>query len=761
MLVFTDSPMHERSSGPSLPEQPADIPMHERSPERITKQCTAEPDIQQGDHDMPEIYHFHVKGRHYVRCFFCTKFPDTVKLHARKGKLPPMAQGSGTIFREPVVAAHLKTRYHQEAKKAFRLSSLSNIEISQASQIGKYISKANEELCNRIGSLMLQVYNDAKKLTLSAFSFPSRVVVSDIAHAFRMSETGLKNVSKSDLQYVTPQNHREFLNCIVSSYKETLTKQILEQTMALSLRCDGSVDRTQVDKIFVMAKAVTNIGEETQYFLGAAEPQQRGASGLLGAVCEACSNVLSENRSTDLFAQMSSLVTDGASANTGDKKGLWTIMEKMRAENSTMTVSPVIKIWCSAHRANLAWKAVGDTVPELKNVFSQLTGLSSFFHSSGLRTRELRAVAAANNLRLLTLPKTFEVRWTAFTMELVNSVLVSWHAMVLFLQSSTEKAAKGYLNFLTNLQNLKLLAVITDILTVFTRYHKLLQSDTTTILDVDKFTSNVKSQLLKLKEVPLLGGWKETLKEEIKETDEGVVLLKDVVLNVSNRRLGEHHKFVSDKREFFAVENEIISALVEFLTQRFSVDEERLSIAKDFTDLLPAADLRSVHNVFCSDLSLESLSLEYHDLMSMEKTQLQALRKLNLSAKVKHLAQSQHYKTLNMVLARILAAKPHSADVERLISCSNILKSPGRAKMQLDTENLYLFVHYNMPPLSQWEPREAILNWLKNKPHRSTSRPKAKEQRYFNGMFPQHQLNDESDSDELSTQALSTKKKCF
>ena len=102
------------------------------------------------------------------------------------------------------------------------------------------------------------------------------------------------------------------------------------------------------------------------------------------------------------------------------------------------------------------------------------------------------------------------------------------------------------------------------------------------------------------------------------------------------------------------------------------------------------------------------MGLEYDELMIMEGTQLLALySESSLGQKVKLLAQSEHYKTVNKVLARVLAAKPHSADVERLISCSNILKSPDRSSMHVETENLYLYVHYNMPPLYLWDPMQA------------------------------------------------------
>ena len=144
---------------------------------------------------------------------------------------------------------------------------------------------------------------------------------------------------------------------------------------------------------------------------------------------------------------MSSLVTDGASANTGEKGGgLWTIINRMRGgaqtDYSDECLCPLMKIWCMAHRLNLAWKSVGDTVPELNVVFRQLTGLSSLFHKSGLRTRELKSIAAENNLKLLNLPKTFEVRRTEFTTKLVTAVLTSWHALVFYFQKCDDMTSK-------------------------------------------------------------------------------------------------------------------------------------------------------------------------------------------------------------------------------------------------------------------------------------------------------------------------------
>ena len=163
---------------------------------------------------------------------------------------------------------------------------------------------------------------------------------------------------------------------------------------------------------------------------------------------------------------------------------------------------------------------------------------------------------------------------------------------------------------------------------------------------------------------------------------------------------------------------------------------------------MPEADLASVHRILGSDLSLETMGLEYDELMKMEDTQLLALRESSLSRKVKLLAPSEHHKTVKKVLDRVLATKPHSTDVERLIGCSNILKSPDRSSMHVKTENLYLYVHYNMPPLYLWDPRLAIIKWLNNKSHREVMLHKGKQQRYFCGVFPE--ADTDADENDLS-----------
>ena len=88
--------------------------------------------------------------------------------------------------------------------------------------------------------------------------------------------------------------------------------------------------------------------------------------------------------------------------------------------------------------------------------------------------------------------------------------------------------------------------------------------------------------------------------------------------------------------------------------------------------------------------------------------------------------------TLTTAIARLLAAKPHSADVERLISSYNQLNVPERSSLI----SAILFIRQNMPPLAEWNPRPAIIHWLQTKERRTDQSPsKTKQQDYFIGIF--------------------------
>ena len=82
-----------------------------------------------------------------------------------------------------ILIQHLEKETHKKAVEADKVSHFSSAEKVQKTQLGNMINKSNAQVKNKVAGLMINVFSDAKKLTLSAWSWPSREV------ANMMSET--------------------------------------------------------------------------------------------------------------------------------------------------------------------------------------------------------------------------------------------------------------------------------------------------------------------------------------------------------------------------------------------------------------------------------------------------------------------------------------------------------------------------------------------------------------------------------------------
>lgn len=691
-----------------------------------------------------DVHFEHVRrdGRHYIYCKVCFEFPNIVKRFSNTSKPPAITLKGGTLFRNKVVDEHICTEYHNQCIKASRIRKLESP--LTETPLDRSIAKANEKLGNKIGKYMISIYNDAKRLTLSAWSWPSRVVSEELGSRFNFTESHISDRSKRlDLQYLTPSAHLELLECIVAAHTTDVQKK-LSNSLAISLRADGSVDRTQVDKIYVLAKIVTDTGAQETVFLGMAEQEERGAKGLYNAIKRGITDTVGNYES--ILLKTSSIVTDGASINTGEKSGLWRLME----EDAKVAGSdiPLVKIWCAAHRSQLAWLSVSKTVTEIDHLFQYLVGMSSFMHQSGIRTRELKNVAETNHLKLLHLPKMFEVRWSEFTFDLLNSVLTSWRALVMYFDSTTEPSGKGYFKYLTDISNLRLICAIADVLQIFMRFQKKMQSDTLTVISMSEHVKVVTKALQDLRNSKLLGGWEETLTDSLQETTgidgetdfslNGVKLTTGTGGNTKKGNGKRHNLYVTTRRDINAVRNEVIESLCEFLQQRFDIDNGLISILKPFVSLDTKADVKSVQSSIARDVSLVELSMQYQELCDQP-----TLKTLTIAQLVSHLASENvkdNYGEVLIVLARILSATPHSADVERSISANNLLKTSLRSSLNLSTENKYLFIHFNMPDTITWNPRTAVMKWFgrdRRVSNRSSESCLTRKQEYFKGLFPE------------------------
>lgn len=153
------------------------------------------------------------------------------------------------------------------------------------------------------------------------------------------------------LLYVTPTHHADLLDCIVQTDLERF-QSILSSSLGMSLRIDGSVDRSQKHNVYVLLHVITKDGKARTFFWASIYLlavllylTRRSHRKLLVKFCRRMC-------SSDLPLHW---LLMARKKNSGHLRGIWELLRKEKAKSST---DPFITIWCIGyHRVNLAWKA--------------------------------------------------------------------------------------------------------------------------------------------------------------------------------------------------------------------------------------------------------------------------------------------------------------------------------------------------------------------------------------------------------------------
>lgn len=701
-----------------------------------------------------------------VYCTYCVQYPDIVGVLRNNRKRAPITTAAGTQYRSNVIALHLITDYHLACVK--RKNSVITAGIAGSSTpMEACISNQNKHKSEKIKQLLFSVYGDAKCLTTAAWNWPARMVAHELGlkYQFNAPEKNEEMKRKMNLQYLNPMSHADLLQCIVE-VESKLVAQKMEEAIAISLRADGSVDRTSIDKIYVMAKTIDKYGKLETVFIGIGEQIERGASGLHATI----KNVINEHEA-DLYVRLlkkiTSFVTDGASVNVGEHKGLWRLIDDDAKANGA--TQPIMMVWCAAHRSDLALKDLNKTVEEVPQMINRCSQMASFIRRSGLRMAALRKIASENNLKIMSLPRHFEVRWSQFTSQLIVAVFESWECLVFFFREmikndDTHKSdAQGYLIFLTKKENIEMLAFLADFFVLHSKFQKSLQSNTLDFLKLHRQVENFKEDLRDMKTEQILCGYEENVANFMNGRDDldGDLKYRGITLADSNTR-GRKKSCFQDLRI------EILDKMQNYMNIRFSepIDESYESILPFFEFDRTRADVRAVHKMIAPDLDCRMLNLQFKDVCKSASMTKMPLR--HLLGNLTQNDDTKYFTELITVLARFVVTTPHSADVERCVSANNCIKTPLRSSIKISTENNLLFVNMNMPPLMKWEPEKTIVHWLTMKERRlhnltlENENTKARKRPYFNGIFycgGDRMIVDNSDDDQLNLTDVSLAKK--
>ena len=201
-------------------------------------------------------------GRTKYRCEPCGKFRGTIgKMHSYRGKVPGICSESGIVFRASLFDDHFRSPLHEEAVNAYNVRKLSAGGQAPKTPMSMHISRANEAMANHVGGLMIEIYNNAKRGTVSAFSWPSCHVAHEMGSKFSMNSCALQLLSSLDLKYLNPAQHCQLMQYIVDADRPRL-KERIQKCVAVSIAVDGSVDRFLVDNKHVNCRIVTKNGAE-------------------------------------------------------------------------------------------------------------------------------------------------------------------------------------------------------------------------------------------------------------------------------------------------------------------------------------------------------------------------------------------------------------------------------------------------------------------------------------------------------------------
>ena len=236
--------------------------------------------------------------------------------------------------------------------------------------------------------------------------------------------------------------------------------------------------------------------------------------------------------------------------------------------------------------------------------------------------------------------------------------------------------------------------------------------------------------------------------------------LLEVELWNEGRRTRSMHQYVTDKRDFSAVRNDILQALRNFMSSRLAFDEDFDACISSMSSFLNFTatddDIRKVLKTLCPDVDdVAELADSYHTVQlhllqrqdgtktsppvgKSYQTAREVLEKLcerNAEHQQHQPAEDKKMCSLALTLSRILVCKPQSADCERLISAYNRLKTDARSSLTGEVVNDYVYILMNMPPIVQFDPRPAVLYWLSDKERRHKSTEKASKQDWFRHTF--------------------------
>lgn len=656
--------------------------------------------------------------RQGLKCAVCYRHIAEAKKYSRNGQVP-MADGVRSDGKKELkrIIDHLKSDGHNAAVCAEESQKL------WLSQSDKHpwvnILKSHEaETVSQLIELAVDVHNDSKQMTLSANSWPSRSLAK--MHSNKQisvyREHGLDasfcefNPPASAFHYRDPNVYREMLDTVAEVVMEATVQEIIDAD-CFSLQVDGSVDKYSVDNKFITARFVGKEKNMKNVFLGESHSDKRGAEGLMDAIL---TNLKYLGIDEVAKKKLSGLTTDGESANTGRKSGLWARLNEYLGRD-------LLCVWCVAHRSDLAFSDLEASVTEIKHWRINLKAVASYYRASAVRTDELKKLAEESGLSFFRFPEHFEVRFVEHLINLCESVWKNLPSLRAHWNSVSTSRTNTRIEKATVNGFLKLwkeggdqeyyTALMLDLLRLFEKLQKDSQKSMATLCDIEVSKTAALASVTLMESGPYPGGKEEKVKER-----------QEASTSETGRRIS-HNQYVTTRRSTSSVRTEIVSGAKEYLSQRLDLEQEdtvkqiKIFLEGKTVEQMINSTRKVVEGLFGIE-SVTKFSDEVIGHFASENLPVPG-NITDGTGKLYHVLKiSQPGTVFSKLVQAYLSLTPHSICPERAVSCHTILKGPKQSSYSREAINSRMYIALNSGGTAHFDPRPAVAKFLQKKQRR-------------------------------------------
>lgn len=232
-------------------------------------------------------------------------------------------------------------------------------------------------------------------------------------------------------------------------------------------------------------------------------------------------------------------------------------------------------------------------------------------------------------------------------------------------------------------------------------------------------------------EGPIPGGVEEknagSNNDEIDEDKNEIKCLNNVSIHRNNFNRRVNNTFVSNnRRSWNAIRQEIVLSFKNFLNQRLNVEEDeitsniiKLCSANSCKEMIEAGRLL-VDNIFDHDKVIHFVNnvTDYWPIIEQNMSNIDTPDKGTIySLKLRTLAAKTD-RIIQQLCVALLITCPHSMTTERFISHYNQIKTDNKSNILEETINNRLYVSLNGVGTENYDPRPAVIEFLKKKERR-------------------------------------------